>query len=159
MRLVFAFFLFSLVMNAQISPSRPPRPGRESITRPEPEGAEVIFINGDIYTGADLGFGGQPAKVYPRAQALAIQGDRVSAVGSNEEIQAMKGAKTQVVDLGGRFVMPGFNDAHLHLASGGFEHLNVELAGTKTLQEMQQRIAERAKTAAEGEWILGRGWD
>ena len=144
MRLLLAFlFLTALVMNAQTGNGT----------------ADVIFINGDVYTGADLGFGGAPAKVYPRAQAIAVRDGRVVAVGSNQQIQAMKGAKTQVVDLGGRFVMPGFNDAHLHLASGGFEHLNVELAGTKTLQEMQQRIGDRVKTAAPGEWILGRGWD
>jgi predicted amidohydrolase YtcJ len=121
--------------------------------------ADAIFINGNVYTGADLGFGGKPAHVYPRAQAIAVRDGRVVAVGSTREIEALKGGKTQVVDLGGRFVMPGFNDAHLHLASGGFEHLNVELVGTKSLAEMQQRIADRVKTAAPGEWIRGAGWD
>jgi len=157
MKLVTVFLLFfGLVMNAQ---TRPQRPARDSNERSEPEGPDTIFVNGDIYTGADLGFGGEPAKVYPRAQAIAVSNGHVVAIGSTKDIQAMKGTKTQVVDLGGRFVMPGFNDAHLHLASGGFEHLNVELAGTKTLAEMQQHIADRAKTAAPGEWILGRGWD
>ncbi|HEY5161905.1 MAG TPA: amidohydrolase family protein, partial [Terriglobales bacterium] len=157
MKFVIVFLLFfGLVMNAQ---TRPQRPARDSNVRSEPEGPDTIFVNGDIYTGADLGFGGEPAKVYPRAQAIAVSNGHVVAVGSTQDIQAMKGTKTQVVDLGGRFVMPGFNDAHLHLASGGFEHLNVELAGTKTLAEMQQHIADRAKTAAPGEWILGRGWD
>jgi predicted amidohydrolase YtcJ len=55
--------------------------------------------------------------------------------------------------------VPGFNDAHLHLANGGFEKMSVELAGTKSLQEMKERIAERAKSAPPGEWITGRGWD
>jgi predicted amidohydrolase YtcJ len=157
MKLVLFVLLFSsLFLMAQ---TRPMRPGRDSGVVAQPEGVDAIFVNGDIYTGADLGFGGRPAKVYPRAQAIAVTGGRIIAVGNAQDIQAMKGAKTRVVDLGGRFVMPGFNDAHLHLASGGFEHLNVELAGTKTLQEMQQRIAARAKTAAPDEWILGRGWD
>jgi len=160
MKAFLAVFLFSgLIMNAQIVPSRPTRPTRGSVTRPDAEGPDAIFINGDIYTGADLGFGGAPAKVYPRAQAIAVRGERIIAVGSTADIQALKAANTRVVDLGGRFVMPGFNDAHLHLASGGFEHLNVELVGTKSLQEMQQRIADRVKSAAPDEWILGRGWD
>ena len=55
--------------------------------------------------------------------------------------------------------MPGFNDAHVHLGSGGFEKLNVDLVGSKSLDDMKQRIAARVKTAAPGEWIIGRGWD
>src|SRR5260370_8065373 len=55
--------------------------------------------------------------------------------------------------------MPGFNDAHTHLASGGFGHLIVDLIGAKSLDEMKQRIAARVKDAAAGEWIAGRGWD
>lgn len=71
----------------------------------------------------------------------------------------LAGKRTKVIDLHGAFVMPGFNDAHAHMASGGFEKLNVNLIGAKSLEEMQQRIAERVKTAAPGEWITGRGWD
>jgi predicted amidohydrolase YtcJ len=123
------------------------------------EPPDQIFINGDIYTGAEEGFGGAPAKVYPRVQAIAVRNGRIVAVGTSDEIRKIKGPHTQVVDLGGRFVMPGFNDAHLHLANGGFEMLNVELSNTKSFDEMKARIAERAKTAAPGEWILGRGWD
>src|SRR5215469_14542384 len=73
--------------------------------------ADVVFLNADIYTQ------GEPAG----AQALAVTNGRIVAVGSNAEINQLKGSKTQVVDLGGHFVMPGFNDAHTHLASGGFE--------------------------------------
>jgi predicted amidohydrolase YtcJ len=123
------------------------------------EPPDQIFINGDIYTGAEEGFGGAPAKVYPRAQAMAVRNGRIMAAGAGDEIRKIKGPHTQVVDLGGRFAMPGFNDAHLHLASGGFEMLNVELSNTKSFDEMKARIAERVKTAAPGEWILGGGWD
>ena len=110
---------------------------------------DTIFVNGDIYTQAT------PA----RAQAMAVHDGRIVAVGTNDDIRKLKGAHTQVVDLGGHFVMPGFNDAHCHLQSGGFEQMEVNLVGAKSLQEMQQRIAERAKTTAPGDWILGRGWD
>ncbi len=111
--------------------------------------ADTIFVHGDIYTGL-------PGK---RAQAMAVRGERMVAVGSDSEIQKLKGKHTQVVDLGGHFVMPGFNDAHVHLANGGFEKLNVNLAGVHSLVEMQDRIAACAKTTPAGEWLTGRGWD
>ena len=110
---------------------------------------DTIFINADIYTQA------QPA----RAQAMAVREGRILAVGSNDEIRKLKEKHTQVIDLGGHFVMPGFNDAHVHLASGGFLQLQVNLVGVQSMAEMQQRIAARVKTAAQGEWIIGRGWD
>jgi predicted amidohydrolase YtcJ len=95
----------------------------------------------------------------PRTQAMAVGQGRVIAVGSDAEISKLKGKRTRVVDLQGRFVMPGFNDAHTHLASAGFGRMNVDLTGTRSLQEMQARIAERVKSAQPGEWIRGRGWD
>jgi len=110
---------------------------------------DAIFLNGDIYTQAT------PA----RAQAMAVRDGRIVAIGSNEEIQKLKRGHTQVVDLGGHFVMPGFNDAHLHLAAGGLQLVEVDLVGVKSLAEMQQRIAEHAKTTPPGDWIVGRGWD
>src|SRR5271157_5182747 len=66
---------------------------------------------------------------------------------------------TQVVDLGGHFVMPGFNDAHVHLEEAGLELQSVDLRGTRSLQEMQQRIDASAKTAAPSDWLVGGGWD
>ncbi len=110
---------------------------------------DAIFVNGDIYTEAT------PA----RAQAMAVRDGRIVAIGTNDDIHKLKGSHTQVVDLGGHFVMPGFNDAHCHLQSGGFEEMNVNLVGAKSLAEMEQRIAARAKTAAPGDWIIGDGWD
>src|SRR5690349_261961 len=123
--------------------------------------ADVIFINGDIYPGAGNGASGSAFKppVHERAQALAVTGGKIVAIGSNADVEKLKGSKTKVFDLGGHFVMPGFNDAHVHLANGGFEKLNVDLVGTKSLEEMKQRIAARAKTAGPGEWVTGRGWD
>src|ERR1043165_7189159 len=124
---------------------------------------DTIFLNGDIYPGARFVAGPDGAlsaqRVGERAQAIAVGGGRVIAVGTNDDIRKLKGPKTQVVDLGGHFVMPGFNDAHTHLASGGEEKIHVELAGTKSLQEMQQRLAAGAKNLAPGEWLIGRGWD
>jgi len=125
--------------------------------------ADVIFVNGDIYPAAHTSFVWASAFEKPhlpgRVNALAVANGKIIAAGSNEEIQKLKGPKTQVIDLGGHFVMPGFNDAHVHLGSGGFEKLNVDLVGSKSLDDMKQRIAARVKTAAPGEWIIGRGWD
>jgi predicted amidohydrolase YtcJ len=133
--------------------------------------ADVVFINGDIYLGAphiELRVGqavergkpmARPTSVHGRVQAIAVTSGKISAAGTNDEIQQLKGPKTQVVDLGGHFVMPGFNDAHVHLGSGGFEKLNVDLVGSKSLDDMKQRIAVRVKAAGPGEWIVGRGWD
>jgi predicted amidohydrolase YtcJ len=126
---------------------------------------ETVFINGDVYTGAIsiLAKGSQNAYAGAmedkRVQAIAVAGGKITAVGANEEIQKLRGPNTQVVDLHGHFVMPGFNDAHTHLAFAGFAKLNVKLVGTKSLEEMQQRIAARSQTAAPGEWLLGEGWD
>jgi hypothetical protein len=127
--------------------------------------ADTIYVNGRIYLGHEETIclddcGPEDAhQAFRWAKALAVRGDRIIAIGSNKKIQKLKGVKTQVVDLHGLTVLPGFNDAHTHLASGGMTKLRVNLEGSKSLEEMKARIAERAKTAGEGEWLTGRGWD
>jgi len=133
--------------------------------------AEVIFVNGNVYSGVQAPVitttaaisGARPSSPpdlnLGPMQAIAVANGKIVSVGSNADIQKFKGPKTQVIDLGGHFVMPGFNDAHVHLGSGGFEKLNVNLVGSKSLEDMKQRIAARVKTAGPGEWIQGRGWD
>ena len=113
------------------------------------EPPDIIFLNGDVYTQAT------PV----RAQAIAVRDGRIVAIGSNDEIRKLKGSHTQVFDLGGHFVMPGFNDAHVHLAAGGLLSQEIDLVGMTSLAEMQQRIAAGAKTIPPGDWIIGRGWD
>ena len=121
-----------------------------------PAKADLIFIHGNIYTGmadsSSMGAG-------KRADAIAVRGDRVLAVGTRDVVMKSKGPDTKVVDLDGHFVMPGFNDAHMHLASAGFEKLNVNLVGVKTLDEFRERIRARVEKAAPAEWIIGEGWD
>jgi predicted amidohydrolase YtcJ len=109
--------------------------------------ADAIFVNGNVYT------------VLGRAQAIAVGDGRIIYAGDNQTAMSFKTMDTQVIDLDDHFVMPGFNDAHTHLASAGFEKLNVDLVGAKSLAEMKQRIAARTRTAAPGEWVLGEGWD
>ena len=116
---------------------------------PKPK-ADAIYIHGNVYTGMPMGasLGG-----VRREQAIAVRGDRVIAVGSNDEILKLKGPETNVIELGGKFVMPGFNDAHTHLAEGGFEKLTVNLVGVKSLDEFRERIRAKAEKAEPNAWI------
>jgi predicted amidohydrolase YtcJ len=118
--------------------------------------ADVIFIHGNIYTGVPAA--AQFSSVL-REEAIAVRGDRIQAVGKNADIQKLKGPETQVIDLSGRFVMPGFNDAHVHLADAGQNKLNVDMTGVKTLEEFRERLRAKVQAAKGDEWILGGGWD
>jgi len=118
--------------------------------------ADVIFIRANVYTGVPAS--AQYTSIL-RGEAIAVLGDRIQAVGKNADIAKLKGPQTQVVDLGGHFVMPGFNDAHLHLADAGRQKLNVDLSGVKTLDEFRKRVLAKVEAAKSGEWILGGGWD
>lgn len=124
------------------------------------EPADTIFINGDIYTGAVLPYeSGVEAPAQQRANAIAVKDGRILAIGTDADIKKFHSNQTHTIDLGGHFVMPGFNDAHMHLGEAGREKLNVDLIGVRSIEEMKSRIAARAKTAAPGEWIIGGGWD
>jgi predicted amidohydrolase YtcJ len=119
--------------------------------------ADQIFTHGNIYTGAVA-----PASslgMEKRAEALAVVGERILAVGTRDEIMKWRGPETKMVDLGGHFVMPGFNDAHMHLAEAGLEKMNLDLVGAKTIDEFRERLRVKCETAAPGEWVVGEGWD
>jgi predicted amidohydrolase YtcJ len=126
-----------------------------STAAPGPK-ADVIYVHANVYTGVPSN--AQFSSIL-REEAIAVRGDRIQAVGKNLDIQKLKGPQTQVIDLGGHFVMPGFNDAHMHLADAGLQKLNVDLVGVKTLDEFRERVRARVAKAAPGEWILGGGWD
>jgi len=128
----------------------------QSQTAQKPK-ADLIFTHGNIFTGvvdaaASLGAG-------KRAEALAVLGDRILAVGARDEIMKLKGPETKIVDLDGHFVMPGFNDAHMHLASAGLEKMNVNMVGAKTLDEFRDRLQAKVEAAGPAEWVVGEGWD
>jgi predicted amidohydrolase YtcJ len=118
--------------------------------------ADAIYIHANVYTGIPAA--AQFSSVL-REEAIAVRGERIQAVGKKADIEKLKGPQTEVIDLGGRFVMPGFNDAHLHLADAGQNKLNVDLTGVKTLDEFRERLLAKVQTAKTGEWILGGGWD
>ncbi|MCI0402422.1 MAG: amidohydrolase [Acidobacteria bacterium] len=114
------------------------------------EPADLVLLNARIYT------------VDPHlrlAQALAIREGRIIAVGASEEMQHWTGPETKVLDLDGKLVLPGFNDAHTHLAHAGAELLSVNLKDTRSLADFQQRIRARLPGYQPGEWITGSGWD
>jgi predicted amidohydrolase YtcJ len=94
----------------------------------------------------------------PEAEAVAVLGERIVAVGSNHEIDAWRGPHTHVVDAGGKRLLPGFNDAHVHFVDGGSQLDSVELNDATSPQEFARRIGDRAAKSA-GEWLLGGEWD
>lgn len=111
--------------------------------------ADIIFINGNVATMED-------SPVY--AQAVAIKGDKILAVGSTEEIETYAGDSTEVIDLNGKFVMPGFFESHAHLIGLGESLVNVDLRPAKNWDEVIALVAKAAEAAKPGEWIVGRGW-
>ncbi len=109
----------------------------------------LVLLNGRIFTADERD---------TIAEAVAVDNERIVAVGTSAEIaRAYSGERT--VDLGGRLVTPGFNDAHLHFIGGGLSLLRVELVGARTLAEAKARIAAKVRELPPGAWILGRGWD
>ena len=112
--------------------------------------ADLIILNANIWTG-------NPGQI--SAQSMAIVGDAIIAVGTNEEIRKLKGVATEVVDVRGGFITPGFIDAHVHLISGGNSLLSVDLRDADTPEEFTRRIAGYAQTLGAGTWILEGNWD
>jgi predicted amidohydrolase YtcJ len=91
--------------------------------------------------------------------AIAVSGDKIVVVGDQATILSQKQPTTQLIDLHGAFLMPGFNDAHVHLAAAGFTRLEIDLTGADSLAEMLRRIRAGAAAAPPGQWIQGDGWD
>jgi predicted amidohydrolase YtcJ len=94
----------------------------------------------------------------PRAEAVAVRGNRIVAVGSNADVEALVGPRTRVMDLAGASVVPGFEDAHAHFLGIGFARLDVDLVGTRSFDEVVERVRRAVPARAPGEWIRGRGW-
>ncbi|MDT5268696.1 MAG: hypothetical protein QOH49_882 [Acidobacteriota bacterium] len=109
----------------------------------------LVLTNGKVFTADARGH---------VAEAVAIEGNHIVAVGTSREIAAAyNGART--IDLKGRLVTPGFNDAHIHFLGGGLSLLRVNLIGAKTLAEAKARVAARVRELPAGAWVTGRGWD
>jgi predicted amidohydrolase YtcJ len=118
--------------------------------------ADIIFEHANVYTGVPAN---SQFSSITREEGIAVRGDRIQAVGKTVDLEKLKGPQTQVVDLGGHFLMPGFNDAHLHLDDAGMTKLSVDLTGVKSLDELRQRVAKKVEESKAGDWIQGAGWD
>ena len=112
--------------------------------------ADLIIINANVHT---------MDKSRPVAQAVAIYGNRIVAVGTTNEIKRMAGARTRVIDARGQLVLPGFNDSHVHFLSGGFQLSSVNLRDAKTPEEFAEIIHRFAEKTRSGRWITGGDWD
>jgi len=112
--------------------------------------ADMIIMNARIWTGNSN---------QPWAEAMAIGGDSILVVGNNNEVLKWKNDSTNLHDLKGLFVTPGFIDSHVHFVHGGFNLSSVQLRDASTKEVFIQRIAEYAKTLKPGEWITGGDWD
>jgi len=111
--------------------------------------ADTILINGNIATV-------DPAN--PSAEALAIKGDRLLKIGSNDAIKALVGDNTKTIDLKGNFAMPGIIEGHGHFSSLGSSLMNLNFLRSKSWRDIVAQVGGKAETAKEGEWITGRGW-
>ncbi|MFZ7095984.1 amidohydrolase [Luteimonas dalianensis] len=112
--------------------------------------ADLLVVDADIRTlDEDM----------PRANALATIGSRIAAVGDEEEVRGLACGSTRVIDAGGRLVLPGFNDSHVHFMDGGQGLSSVDLRDADSQREFARRIADFAADLPEGAWILNGNWD
>jgi predicted amidohydrolase YtcJ len=165
------FLLIFLISGAMVAVSVAPRaavpsansaalpPQNQSLPSPAQEPADLVLANARIETM-------DPAHEW--ASAVAIHGESIVAVSNaapnahaaeDPEIKQWIGPQTRVIDLHGQFVMPGFNDAHVHIGQSALAKLAVSFKGVRSLAEFQQRVRESLKDHQPGEWITGFGWD
>jgi predicted amidohydrolase YtcJ len=126
-------FMATLNANAQSKPS-----------------ASLIVTNAAVYT---------VEKQHLKAEAVAVIKERIVAVGSQTDIDLWRGPQTKVIDAGGKLLLPGFNDAHVHFVQGGAQLDQVQLTDAATPEEFAKRMAAQVKKTPKGEWILGGRWD
>src|ERR1051326_5219972 len=112
--------------------------------------ADLIIVNATVRT-MDTG--------HPLAEAVAVSGNRIAAVGAADEIRKLAGPRTSLIDAGGKLVLPGFNDAHVHFLNGGFELSGVDLRGSRSPAEFAERLGRSAAQTPKGRWVTGGEWD
>jgi predicted amidohydrolase YtcJ len=112
--------------------------------------ADLIITNANVYT---------VDKAKPRAEAVAVIGDKIVAVGNAGDVDTWRGADTKVIDAAGKLLLPGFNDSHVHFIPGGVQLDSVDLRETTGPDDFARKIGERAEITPKGEWITGGDWD
>ena len=110
----------------------------------------MILVNGKVWTE-------NPTQ--PTAQAVALDGPTILALGDTASIRKLAGPDTKVIDLGGRLILPGFNDSHVHFLMGGESLITVQLLTAKSQSEFKERIARFAESLPRGAWIRDGVWD
>ena len=117
---------------------------------PESLYADTILVNGTVITVDDT---------RPTAEAVALKGDRILYVGSNDEVRQCAGRSTRVIDAGGKTVLPGFIEPHTHFMSFGIRlgMVNVRTPPNNSIEDVLARIRERAATTPKGQWIEAQG--
>ena len=115
-----------------------------------PPSADLAITGGRIWTGNNA---------QPWAEALAARGERIIAIGSNDEIKKLIDSHTRVVELKGKLAAPGFIDDHTHFMNGGFQLLSVDLRDAATQEEFARRIKAQAEKRGPNRWITGGDWD
>jgi predicted amidohydrolase YtcJ len=153
LRLRIAFLLASLSL---ILFSTPPLTASDASPQPDSQSADVIVTNARIYTV-------NPHQKW--AEAIAVRGDKIIAVGDRQQIEALRGPTTKVIDAGQRLLLPGFTDCHIHFMDGSLGLTRVDLNGATTVAEIQKRVkayadAHPAQPPAQPNdaWIQGMGW-
>jgi len=116
---------------------------------PPADPADVVFVNGNVYTVNEK---------QPRAEAIAVKGDRIVFVGSNANAKRFQGAGTRVIDLHGETVVPGMTDSHYHFIGVGQREMNLNLEGITNLEDFLAKVKERVDRTKPEEWVTGRGW-
>ncbi len=114
-----------------------------------PQPADIIITNARVYTV-------NPEQ--PWAEAVVVKGERILFVGSGNKAERFRSSRTRVIDAGGRLLLPGFIDSHVHFVGGSLSLQQVDLAGTKTVEEIQERIRRYAEEHPRASWVEGRGW-
>ena len=135
-RLIFSGLIISVILSCCLSPGG--------------EMADLVLLNGTVWTV-------NPSQ--PWAEAVAVKGGRILEVGSSRTIKKLAGTRTEVVDLKGDLVLPGFIDSHTHFLDGGFSLLSIRLRDARSREDFISRIRDKAKKMEKGEWILNGNWD
>lgn len=112
--------------------------------------ADLVVLNANVRTGD---------KSRPAAEAIAVSGNRIVAIGNTAEIRKLAGPATRRIDAGGKTVIAGFNDAHVHFMETGQQLSSVDLRDARSPEEFVRRIRDFASRLPKGRWILGGQWD
>ncbi len=110
--------------------------------------ADLVIVNAEVWTMSER---------RPRAEAVAVVGNKIAAVGTNAEVRKLTGERTRIIDAGGKLVLPGFNDSHVHLMSIGNLFSTLDLKSVRTPEKLSERLKHYTRFLPKGRWVLGSG--